>query len=118
MLDELDKGQDVPAVDAALKRHEAISADIQSGVSQQLLLVYRWTICYVLFRAGSAQYVFHAQAVILLDCRDDLLVSLATHQVSSILLRATEELDEWLARLMICVNLVLCCTQYLIFRLS
>ena len=33
VLDELDKGHDVHAVDAALKRHEAISADIQAGVS-------------------------------------------------------------------------------------
>ena len=32
VLGELDKGQDVHAVDAALKRHEAISADIQAGV--------------------------------------------------------------------------------------
>ena len=32
VLDELDKGHDVHAVDAALKRHEAISADIQAGV--------------------------------------------------------------------------------------
>jgi fructose-1,6-bisphosphatase len=32
VLDELDKGRDVHAVDAALKRHEAISADIQAGV--------------------------------------------------------------------------------------
>ena len=31
VLDELNKGQDVHAVDAALKRHEAISADIQAG---------------------------------------------------------------------------------------
>lgn len=34
VLDELDKGQNVHAVDVALKRHEAISADIQAGVSQ------------------------------------------------------------------------------------
>ena len=33
VLDELDKGQDVHAVDAALKRHEAISADVHAGVS-------------------------------------------------------------------------------------
>ena len=33
VLDELDKGHDVHAVDAALKRHEAITADIQAGVS-------------------------------------------------------------------------------------
>ena len=32
-LGELDKGESVHAVDAALKRHEAISADIQAGVS-------------------------------------------------------------------------------------
>ena len=31
VLSELNKGQDVHAVDAALKRHEAISADIQAG---------------------------------------------------------------------------------------
>ena len=31
VLDELNKGQDVHGVDAALKRHEAISADIQAG---------------------------------------------------------------------------------------
>ena len=31
VLDELNKGQDVHAVDAALKRHEAISADIHAG---------------------------------------------------------------------------------------
>ena len=34
VLDELDKGQDVHAVDAALKRHEAISADVHAGVSE------------------------------------------------------------------------------------
>ena len=33
VLKELDKGQDVSAVDAALKRHEAISADVHTGVS-------------------------------------------------------------------------------------
>ena len=33
VLQELDKGQDVTAVDAALKRHEAISADVHAGVS-------------------------------------------------------------------------------------
>lgn len=33
VLQELDKGQDVNAVDAALKRHEAISADVHAGVS-------------------------------------------------------------------------------------
>ncbi len=31
VLDELNKGQDVHAVDAALKRHEAIGADINAG---------------------------------------------------------------------------------------
>ena len=36
VLDELDKGQDVHAVDAALKRHEAISADVHGGVSNNL----------------------------------------------------------------------------------
>ena len=40
VLDELDKGHDVHAVDAALKRHEAITADIQAGVSIFLEL---WT---------------------------------------------------------------------------
>ena len=34
VLSELNKGQDVHAVDAALKRHEAISADIQAGESR------------------------------------------------------------------------------------
>lgn len=33
VLDEFDRGQNVHAVDVALKRHEAISADIQAGVS-------------------------------------------------------------------------------------
>lgn len=33
VLQELDKGQDVTAVDAALKRHEAISTDVHAGVS-------------------------------------------------------------------------------------
>ena len=33
VIKELDKGQDVHAVDAALKRHEAISADVHAGVS-------------------------------------------------------------------------------------
>ena len=37
VLDELDKGQDVHAVDAALKRHEAISADVHAGVSNMVL---------------------------------------------------------------------------------
>ena len=37
VLDELDKGRDVHAVDAALKRHEAISADIQAGVSELII---------------------------------------------------------------------------------
>ncbi len=32
ILGELDKGKGMHAVDAALKRHEAISADIQAGV--------------------------------------------------------------------------------------
>ena len=32
VLQELDKGHDVTAVDAALKRHEAISADVHAGV--------------------------------------------------------------------------------------
>ena len=36
VLQELDKGQDVTAVDAALKRHEAISADVHAGVSERL----------------------------------------------------------------------------------
>ena len=40
VLDELDKGHDVHAVDAALKRHEAISADIQAGVSPLVLSKY------------------------------------------------------------------------------
>jgi len=31
VLRELNKGQDVHSVDAALKRHEAISADIHAG---------------------------------------------------------------------------------------
>lgn len=31
VLKELNKGQDVHAVDAALKRHEAISADVHAG---------------------------------------------------------------------------------------
>ena len=34
VLSELNRGQDVHAVDAALKRHEAISADIQAGESR------------------------------------------------------------------------------------
>jgi len=34
VLDELNKGQDVHGVGAALKRHEAISADIQAGESR------------------------------------------------------------------------------------
>ena len=33
MLDKLDRGQDVHAVDAALKRHEAISTEVNAGVS-------------------------------------------------------------------------------------
>lgn len=32
VLEELDKGQDVHAVDAAIRRHEAISADVHAGV--------------------------------------------------------------------------------------
>lgn len=32
ILAELDRGEGMHAVDAALKRHEAISADIQAGV--------------------------------------------------------------------------------------
>lgn len=36
VLQELDKGQDVTAVDAALKRHEAISTDVHAGVSSQI----------------------------------------------------------------------------------
>ena len=39
VLDELDKGQDVHAVDAALKRHEAISADVHVGVSEELCVM-------------------------------------------------------------------------------
>ena len=39
VLDELDKGQDVHAVDAALKRHEAISADVHAGVSEELCVM-------------------------------------------------------------------------------
>lgn len=38
VLDELDRGQDVHAVDAALKRHEAISADVHAGVSERGVL--------------------------------------------------------------------------------
>ena len=38
VLDELDRGQDVHAVDAALKRHEAISADVHAGVSEGMCL--------------------------------------------------------------------------------
>ena len=34
MLDKLDRGQDVHAVDAALKRHEAISTEVNAGVSR------------------------------------------------------------------------------------
>ena len=34
VLDEINKGQDVHGVDAALKRHEAISADVQAGESR------------------------------------------------------------------------------------
>ena len=33
VLDKLDRGQDVHAVDAALKRHEAISTEVNAGVS-------------------------------------------------------------------------------------
>ena len=44
VLDELDKGHDVHAVDAALKRHEAISADIQAGVSTKIILEIRETM--------------------------------------------------------------------------
>ena len=39
VLEELDKGQDVSAVDAALKRHEAISADVHAGVSFSVFIV-------------------------------------------------------------------------------
>ena len=33
VLEKLDRGQDVHAVDAALKRHEAISTEVNTGVS-------------------------------------------------------------------------------------
>ena len=36
VLQELDKGKDKSAVDAALKRHEAISADVHAGVRDSL----------------------------------------------------------------------------------
>ena len=42
VLDELDKGQDVHAVDAALKRHEAISTDVHAGVSNSFK---HWPFC-------------------------------------------------------------------------
>ena len=45
VLDELDKGHDVHAVDAALKRHEAISADIQAGVSLYHVVEFSARIC-------------------------------------------------------------------------
>ena len=47
VLEELDRGQDMTAVDAALKRHEAISADVHAGVCAIILMfacvqVYDW----------------------------------------------------------------------------
>ena len=44
MLDKLDRGQDVHAVDAALKRHEAISTEVNAGVSRGCVCVY---VCVV-----------------------------------------------------------------------
>ena len=39
VLDKLDRGQDVHAVDAALKRHEAISTEVNAGVSRGCVCV-------------------------------------------------------------------------------
>ncbi len=44
VLEELDKGQDVHAVDAALQRHEAISADVHAGVSGICFLCFSCSV--------------------------------------------------------------------------
>ena len=45
VLDELDKVEGVHAVDAALKRHEAISADIHAGVSVRVCVCVCVSVC-------------------------------------------------------------------------
>ena len=56
VLDELDKGQDVHAVDAALKRHEAISADVHAGVSGVCACV--WGVCWCVLVCGVCACVW------------------------------------------------------------
>ena len=60
VLDELNKGQDVHGVDAALKRHEAISTDIQAGeVRIQVKgVLYTKTMALMRLGKGSANVLF------------------------------------------------------------
>lgn len=66
VLDELEKQQDMRAVDAALKRHETVSAEVHSGVSASAFI----SICYQLYWISSPSWSPGGEIASSYSCRE------------------------------------------------